>query len=101
MQSLQLLPAEPILAELAELSRKLDAALAASEQGTTPLYLPAGQLGRLFGMGKHTVAKHLCLARYNQAIRTLTPDLEDGTRCLTLYNVADFEAWLARRSPTL
>ena len=99
MQTLTMLPAEPILTQLAELSGKLDRALAAAaEQGGTPLYLPAGQLGRLFGMGKHTVAKHLCLARCRGAIRTLTPDLEDGTRCLTLYNVADFEAWLARRS---
>lgn len=96
--TVQYLPAEPVLTELATLSSKLDRALAEAEQGHTPLYLPAGQLGRLFGMGKHTVAKHLTLARCRGAIRTLTPDLEDGTRCLTLYNVADFETWLARRS---
>ena len=97
-QSLTMLPAEPVLAQLAELSTKLDRALAAAEAGGTPLYLPQGQLGRLFGMGKHTVAKHLILARCRGAIRTLTPDLEDGTRCLTLYNVADFEAWLSRNT---
>ena len=97
-QTITMLPAEPILAQLAELSTKLDHALASADQGRTPLYLPQGQLGRLFGMGKHTVAKHLTLARCRGAIRTLTPDLQDGTRCLTLYNVADFEAWLARRS---
>ena len=49
-------------------------------------------------MNSRTASKHLTLARCRGAIRTLTPDLEDGSRCLTLYNVADFEAWLARRS---
>lgn len=97
-QTITMIPAEPILAQLTELSGKLDRALAAAEQGGTPLYLPQGKLCRLFGMNSRTASKHLTLARCRGAIRTLTPDLEDGTRCLTLYNVADFEAWLARRS---
>ena len=97
-QTITMLPAEPVLAQLAELSQKLDRALAAAEQGSTPLYLPQGQLCRLYGMTSRTASKHLTLARCRGAIRTITPDLEDGSRCLTLYNVADFEAWLARRS---
>lgn len=97
-QTITMLPAEPVLAQLAELSAKLDRALAAAEQGSTPLYLPQGQLCRLYGMTSRTASKHLTLARCRGAIRTITPDLEDGSRCLTLYNVADFEAWLARRS---
>lgn len=39
-QTITMLPAEPVLAQLAELSAKLDRALAAAEQGSTPLYLP-------------------------------------------------------------
>lgn len=97
-QTITMLPAEPVLAQLAELSAKLDRALAAAEQGSTPLYLPQGQLCRLYGMTSRTASKHLTLARCRGAIRTITPDLEDGSRCLTLYNVADFEAWLSRRS---
>lgn len=97
-QTITMLPAEPVLAQLAELSQKLDRALAAAEQGGTPRYLPQGQICRLFGMSSRTAAKHLTLARCRGAIRTITPDLEDGSRCLTLYNVADFEAWLSRRS---
>lgn len=98
--TVQFLPAEPVMTELAALRELLERTLRATADSkhNTPLYLPLTKLGRLFGMERKSVAKHVTLARCNRAIRCMTPDLEDGSRCLTLYCVEDFAAWLGRRS---
>lgn len=93
--------AAPILAALENIQRQLAAlnadthpAHAAADPEPAWLY-PAG-LARRFGMKRRAITYHISAAREAGSVRTLTPPTPTGTPGRPLYNVADFEAWLAR-----
>ena len=101
MNTLNLLPAEPVLTQLAELKQLLTSALAAAEDTTAPAYLPLSKLATHFGLSRRTCARLICRARIAGAIEVLTPPADPGTTGThPLYSVADFIAWMRTTSTT-
>lgn len=98
-QTITMLPAEPVLAQLAELSQKLDRALAAAENSELgrPAYLPMAQLARHFGLNRSTMRKYAAAARAEGALRILTPCVH-GIQGNPLYHVTDLTTYLAQHS---
>ena len=93
--------AGPILDALEKIQRQLAALTLnppTADTGTDPAWLYPAGLARRFGMKSRTILYHLSSAREAGAIRTLTPPTPNGHPGRTLYNVADFEAWLNRPS---
>ena len=97
-QSLNLLPAEPVLEQLDHLRLLLERTLATYEK-TDPAWLPLAKLCHHFGMSRKSMQLHLIRARSARAIRVLQPTLPSGTVCNPLYNVADLTAFLASTTP--
>lgn len=97
-QTITMLPAEPVLAQLAELSQKLDRALAAAESGELgrPEYLPMAQLARHFGLNRSTMRKYAAAARAEGALRILSPYVH-GINGNPLFHVSDMTAYLDGR----
>lgn len=98
-QSLTLLPAEPVLQQLADLRQLLERTLATHEQND-PAWLPLNKLCHHFGLSRKSMQLHLVRARSARAIRVLQPTLPSGTVCNPLYNVADLTAYLASTTPS-
>ncbi len=97
-QTITMLPAEPVLAQLAELSQKLDRALAAAENSELgrPEYLPMTQLARHFGLNRSTMRKYAAAAHAEGALRILSPCVH-GIQGNPLYHVADMTAYLSQK----
>lgn len=93
-QSLQLLPAEPVLEQLTTLRQLLERTLA-SHESTDPAWLPLTKLCHHFGISRKSMQLHLTAARSAGVIRVLQPKLPSGATCNPLYNVCDVTTYLA------
>lgn len=100
--TLQLIDAAPILDALENIQRALAAiqadGLTASTGADAPAWLPTVKLGKHFGMERRRASMLLAMARSAGAIRCLRPPLPDGRPGTPIWNVADFQAFLARQN---
>lgn len=96
--ALNLIPAEPVLEQLAELRTMLRRALEA-DPAAAPAWLPLGKLAAHFGLTRRTLSLHLTRARSTGAVRVLQPALPTGGQGNPLYNVEDVTTYLASITP--
>lgn len=92
--TLHLVPADDILARLDELQKKLDTAL--DRAGETPLYATAGGIATRYGMARRTAHAYLAGGVSDGKIRVIRPTQPNGKPGNTLYNLADFDAYIRR-----
>jgi len=92
--TLQLLPAEPILAQIENLAKKLDSAL--DRSGENAIYATAGTISTRYGMSRRCTHLYLAGGVSDGKIRIIRPTQPNGKPGNTLYHIADFEAYIRR-----
>ena len=91
--ALNLLPADAVLADLAEL-KSLVLRLAEPADETAPAFLPLAKLARHFGISRSLANRIVTAAASAGQLEILRPTL-NGTKGYQLYSVSDFKLYLS------
>ena len=97
--TMQLVPAEPLEQKLDTLSNEIAAlrqALENTGDGNRPEWLPRRKLAAMFGMSPRSADMYIAAAVSSNALRTIKPRALGTATGHMLYNVRDFENFIAR-----
>lgn len=91
-ETIQFLPAEPVMAAISDLKTLLEK-LTEPSAANAPAFLPMSKLARHFGISRSLAIRYVAAAVSAGRLEVLSPEI-NGTKGNCLYSVHDFKIFL-------